>query len=135
VLLVNKARISITIFTIILNRDNNYDGSDIAALLARLDTIYTQLDTILQNNTGHLIKLENKEENLRSVSDSMLFGHLTKALSHTSVSILLKKHTSLSKFFDDIMNIYFLIPAEFSDQSLQHLLWKVWHDISISFLL
>jgi hypothetical protein len=125
VLLVYKARISLTIFTIILNRDNIYDGSDITELLARLDTIYTQLDTILQNNNGHLIKLENKQEDFRSVSDSMLFGHLTKALSHTSVSLLLKKHTSLRKFFDDILNIYFLTPTVYSNQSLQHLLWKV----------
>jgi hypothetical protein len=111
----------------IFNRDNNYDGSDQPELLARLDTIYTQLDTILLNNSGHLIKSEKSNQNgdFRSVSDSILFGHLTEALSHKSVSLLLKKHSALIKFVQDILDIYFLAPLENSNQSLQKLLWKV----------
>jgi hypothetical protein len=111
----------------IFNRDNNYEGSDQTELLARLDTIYTQLDTILLINSGHLIKTEksNPDGDFRSVSDSMLFGHLAEALSHKSVSLLLKKHSALTKFFQDILNIYFLAPLENSNQSLQKLLWKV----------
>lgn len=111
----------------VLNRDNNYDGSDQTELLARLDTIYAQLDTVLLNNNGHLIKSEKSNQNgdFRSVSDSLLFGHLTEALSHKSVSLLMKKCSSLTKFFQDILNTYFLAPLENSNQSLQKSLWKV----------
>ena len=120
-----------------------YSECDVEVLLVRLDTIYGELNSILEKNKGFLISISvvsptmvTASSNIilggkisitksRGAAEAYLFGHLTEALSHPMTSVLLLKHLALLAFVRNILEEYFLTPLRSPKNTLRTSLWEV----------
>ena len=130
-------------FFFLFYSEHSYLECNMDTLLVRLDTIYSELNTILEKNRGFLISISvtaptlvtpssslilGGQKNItrnRGMSEAILFGHLAESLSNQFSSILLLKYPALLCLVRNILEEYFLTPLRSPQNTLKTCLWEV----------
>ena len=130
-------------FFFLFYSEHSYLECNMDTLLTRLDTIYSEFNTILEKNRGFLISISvtaptlvtpssslilGGQKNItrnRGISEAILFGHLAESMSNQFSSILLLKYPALLCLVRNILEEYFLTPLRSPQNTLKTCLWEV----------